>query len=197
MRSTPLPATRKALAVLAAVTAMTAAATGLTASASSATDTRPVLKVPFPCQETWRGATYSSHNPQLAIDFNQGSGDSDKGRPVKASADGTVLSVVRSDAEGYGNRILIGHGGGWRSFYAHLEDGSITVQAGDHVTAATVIGKVGKSGLNPNEPSETAHLHYEQRRYIEGEGEKLVPIRFGTSTWVEYYSTDYYTRTNC
>jgi hypothetical protein len=187
MPTTSFRPTRKALAALYAVAAIATTTAGVTASSSQAAGTRPVLKVPFPCQQTWRGNAWVGHDPALAIDFNQGSGDSDKGMPVKASASGTVLDVTISDAHGYGNRVLIGHGDGWRSFYAHLEDGSITVREGDHVTETTTIGKVGKSGQQ-----EYSHLHYEQRLYNE-----VKPIRFGTSTWVDYGTEQLYTRTNC
>lgn len=143
--------------------ALTAGGTVVAASGGSAeAATRPAMKVPFPCGQEWRGAAYSGHNPANAVDFNQGGGDDDFGRPVKASAAGTVKAVryyAPSPGDStYGYTVEISHGGGWTSFYAHLQKGSIKVSAGDSVSASTTIANVGKSGDQP-----TSHLHYEQR----------------------------------
>lgn len=156
------------------------------ASTDSATDTaaatRPVLKVPFPCNEEWRGQTWVGHSPDRAIDFNQGSGDSDLGQTVKASGSGTVTAAGVGPG-GYGNQVIISHGNGWSTQYAHLN--SISVHNGQAVTVNTTVGAVGKTGGQA-----TSHLHYEQR--LNGND---VSIRFGSATWVKYYETAYFTRT--
>lgn len=158
---------------------------------------RPVLKVPFPCHEVWNGNTRTNHSPPNAIDFNAPTGgDTDKGRPVKASGAGTVTKSFLAEGEGYGNQVEINHGNGYRSFYAHLEKGSRTVSVGDTVTAGTTIGKVGKSGLNPNEPSETAHLHYEQRKYSDSNSYSVIRVEFGGNP-AFYWGTTTYERTVC
>ncbi len=174
IRSTRAAVALAALAAFGASTAVSADAAG----------TRPLLKVPFPCQQEWRGATWSGHNPDRAIDFNQGSGDSDLGRAVKASASGRV-TAASNVGSGYGNRVIIDHGNGWSTLYAHLN--SINVSVGQNVQDTTTIGTVGKSG-----GQSTSHLHYEQR----ADGSP-VSIKFGTATWVPYYATDYYTRIHC
>ncbi|PYK42161.1 MAG: hypothetical protein DME46_12165, partial [Verrucomicrobia bacterium] len=54
-----------------------------------------------------------------------------------------------------GNYVMIDHGKGEYSFYAHLQPGSVRVHKGDRVKAGDVIGKLGSSG-NSTEP----HLHF-------------------------------------
>ena len=52
--------------------------------------------------------------------------------------------------------ILINHGDGYKTRYAHLMNNSITVRPGDYVEGGKVIGKVGSTG-NSTGP----HLHFE------------------------------------
>ena len=82
------------------------------------------------------------------IDFMAPLGDA-----VVASADGVVSSVSRS-RKGPGNVVVIEHGNGYRTRYAHLQD--ISVRRGQKVSRGTEIGHVGMSGL-----SFAPHLHYE------------------------------------
>ncbi len=77
------------------------------------------------------------------------------GTPVIASRSGRVEVVQRSNS-GYGNMVLINHGDGYKTRYAHLVSGSITVSVGEHVDAGQTIGKVGSTG-NSTGP----HLHFE------------------------------------
>lgn len=58
---------------------------------------------------------------------------------------------------GYGRLVIVFHGYGMRSFYAHLN--RVTVRAGQRVARGTRVGLVGSSGLS-NGP----HLHFELRR---------------------------------
>ena len=55
-----------------------------------------------------------------------------------------------------GNHVVIDHGNGEYSLYAHLKPGSVLVRSGSRVTAGTPIGKLGSSG-NSTEP----HLHFQ------------------------------------
>lgn len=55
-----------------------------------------------------------------------------------------------------GNHVIIDHGNGEFSYYAHLQKGSVSVKAGDVVKAGDTLGKCGNSG-NSSEP----HLHFE------------------------------------
>lgn len=88
------------------------------------------------------------------IDLCTGNGTA-FGSPVIASRSGVVELVQRSDS-GYGNMVLISHGDGYMTRYAHMITGSITVSAGETVEAGQTIGKVGSTG-NSSGP----HLHFE------------------------------------
>jgi len=55
-----------------------------------------------------------------------------------------------------GNSVLIDHGNGEYSLYAHLQPGSIPVKVGDRVKAGARLGRLGASG-NATEP----HLHFQ------------------------------------
>ncbi|MEQ1780491.1 MAG: M23 family metallopeptidase [Hyphomonadaceae bacterium] len=67
------------------------------------------------------------------------------------------MQLVASDMSAIaGNHIVIDHGNGEFSMYAHLKPGSLTVKVGDVVKAGQLIGKLGSSG-NSSEP----HLHFQ------------------------------------
>ncbi|MGV6801413.1 MAG: M23 family metallopeptidase [bacterium] len=75
--------------------------------------------------------------------------------PIMASADGKVTTAAIW--RGYGKIIIVNHGNGWTSRYAHLS--TIDVEAGQYVKAGEQIGRSGKSG-NATGP----HLHFEIRQ---------------------------------
>ncbi|WP_217170081.1 peptidoglycan DD-metalloendopeptidase family protein [Streptomyces sp. AC512_CC834] len=77
------------------------------------------------------------------------------GTPVKAVANGRVASATSGGP--YGRHVLIDHGGGLASLYAHLS--RMQVQSGAGVLRGQVIGAVGATG-NTTGP----HLHLEARR---------------------------------
>lgn len=88
------------------------------------------------------------------------------GKPVYATRAGKVISAVTSNS-GYGIYVLIDHGDGYSSLYAHM---SIRyVSAGDSVSKGQMIGRVGSTG-NSTGP----HLHFEVRYY----GEKKNPMNY-------------------
>ncbi|QNI70308.1 M23 family metallopeptidase [Cyanobium sp. NS01] len=78
-----------------------------------------------------------------------------EGTAVLAVLPGTVQRVA--EISGYGLTVLIDHGSGWSSLYAHLLRTSVV--AGDSVTAGQTVGLVGQSGN-----ASTAHLHLELRQ---------------------------------
>ncbi|CAN5740678.1 peptidoglycan DD-metalloendopeptidase family protein [soil metagenome] len=82
-------------------------------------------------------------------DLNAGSGE-----PIVAAADGVVVSA--SVRGGYGNAVVIDHGGGVATLYAHQS--SMAVVAGQSVSQGQVIGYVGCTGYCTG-----AHLHWEVR----------------------------------
>jgi murein DD-endopeptidase MepM/ murein hydrolase activator NlpD len=75
------------------------------------------------------------------------------GTEIYASGDGTVV-VVENSLRGYGKRIIIDHGFGYKTLYAHLS--GFNVRKGQKVKRGEVIGFVGSSGT-----STAPHLHYE------------------------------------
>lgn len=77
------------------------------------------------------------------------------GTPVRAAAAG--VAEVRLSATGYGLHVVVDHGGGLSSLYAHLS--AVAVGDGDTVSAGQVIGAVGSSGTSTG-----PHLHFEIRR---------------------------------
>jgi murein DD-endopeptidase MepM/ murein hydrolase activator NlpD len=76
------------------------------------------------------------------------------GDPIHACRAGTVVSAGWMG--GYGNAVVIDHGGGMATLYAHQS--RMAVSAGDHVNAGDVIGYIGSTG-NSTGP----HLHFEVR----------------------------------
>ena len=77
------------------------------------------------------------------------------GTTVRTTADGIVVQAEMV-AGGYGRLIIIDHGGGYQTYYAHLS--KISVRAGQEVRRGEVIGAVGSSGRVT-----APHLHYEVR----------------------------------
>ncbi|GHI90279.1 M23 family metallopeptidase [Streptomyces xanthophaeus] len=141
--------------VLTSATGLALAASGLVALAATPSHAAgPAYQMPFSCEQTWLGKTYSGHSPStLSIDWTRGG--STENQPVLASADGTV-SVVKSLTTSYGKYVVIDHGSGSKTLYAHLNDHDVTV--GQRVTRGQKIGIVGSTGKSTG-----AHLHYEQQ----------------------------------
>lgn len=77
------------------------------------------------------------------------------GTPVHATAPGIVTFSGTQGA--YGDIVVIDHGGGYSTAYAHLSRRAL--RAGDPVRRGDIVGAVGRTG-NATAP----HLHYEVRR---------------------------------
>ncbi len=77
------------------------------------------------------------------------------GTPVMAAADGIVVAVAHTYV-GYGNYVMIAHGGGVITLYAHLLETDVNV--GDRVARGKRIGLEGSTGLSTG-----PHLHFEVR----------------------------------
>ncbi len=140
----------------------------------------PTFKVPFPCGQTWSGQTRTNHSPANAIDFNR---TDDLGDPVVASAPGTVDVVTNLGSTSYGKYVRINHGGGYTTYYAHLN--AFNVSVGQSVGYGSVIGYVGTTG-----GSTGPHLHYEQRS-----GGSAIQVRFNGALAL-YWGTKNYTSDN-
>ncbi len=76
-----------------------------------------------------------------------------KGTEVEATGDGVVQEAGRHES-GYGNEIIIDHGNGIKTKYAHLSE--VYVVVGQEVREGEVIGAVGMTGRSTG-----PHLHYE------------------------------------
>ena len=76
----------------------------------------------------------------------------EKGRPVYATAEGTVESAEYHHS--YGNLIVLDHGFGIETRYGHLSEFKVT--KGQKVKRGDVIGRVGATGRSTG-----PHLHYE------------------------------------
>lgn len=78
-----------------------------------------------------------------------------KSAPGISAADGGVVAVAGwPDNMGYGNRIVIDHGNGYKSLYAHLSN--VYVSSGQNVSRGQIIGQMGSTGRSTG-----THLHFE------------------------------------
>ncbi|MFB6257246.1 MAG: peptidoglycan DD-metalloendopeptidase family protein [Flavobacteriales bacterium] len=105
------------------------------------------------------------------IDFT-----ADIGTPVHVTGDG-VVTRVEKDRAGYGHNVLVDHGHGFETLYAHLSE--FKVKKGDKVQRGEVVGLTGNTGTSTG-----PHLHYEVIR----DGKKVDPVNhfFSDLTPKEY-----------
>lgn len=89
-----------------------------------------------------------------------------QGTPIHASGNGTIAKVIHKKS-GYGTHIIIDHGFGYRSLYAHMS--TVDVKVGEKIKRGQIIGGVGNTGT-----STAAHLHYE----VLYKGQKVNPIHY-------------------
>ncbi|MCQ2182919.1 MAG: M23 family metallopeptidase [Bacteroidales bacterium] len=89
-----------------------------------------------------------------------------KGNPVYATGDGIVVTA-QTRYGGYGNEIVIDHGYGYKTRYAHLN--TLEVREGMKVQRGERIGTVGNTGKSTG-----SHLHYE----VEYRGKKVNPMKY-------------------
>ena len=73
---------------------------------------------------------------------------------IAASDGGEVIVAGWPDNMGYGNRIVIDHGNGYRSMYAHLSN--VYVSVGQSISRGQIIGQMGSTGRSTG-----THLHFE------------------------------------
>lgn len=76
--------------------------------------------------------------------------------PIFASDGGTVVVAGWPDNYGYGNRVVIDHGNGYQTLYAHLSN--IYVSVGQTVSRGQSVGQMGSTGRSTG-----THLHFEVR----------------------------------
>jgi len=95
---------------------------------------------------------YSDHEP----DFHRGVDIASKeGNSVVSTADGKIVYTGYDDS-GYGNLVVVDHGYGLKTYYAHLAE--IKTKMGKNVQRGEIIATVGSTGRSTG-----PHLHYEVR----------------------------------
>ncbi len=92
---------------------------------------------------------FSWYHPGIDVANRSGPG-------IAASDGGTVVVAGWPDSSGYGNRVVIDHGNGYTSLYAHMSN--IYVSAGQVVSRGQLIGQMGSTGRSTG-----THLHLEIR----------------------------------
>lgn len=88
------------------------------------------------------------------------------GTAIQATGDGVVVRV-ENKRTGYGKNVVIDHGYGYKTLYAHMS--RVDVKKGQKVTRGQQIGKVGSTGT-----STAPHCHYE----VHFKGKKVNPIHY-------------------
>lgn len=104
---------------------------------------------------------YKTKRMHTGVDFT-----ADIGTEVYATGDG-VVEVIESETWGYGKCIVINHGFGYKTRYAHLN--GFKVKQGQKIKRGELIGFVGNTGKSTG-----PHLHYE----VELNGKKINPVNF-------------------
>lgn len=144
-------------------------AVGVTAGASQAqtTDDAGIMashKSPFNCGKTFYANNwYPGHSPSGSIDWQSYGSDAIGGETVRATAGGTARFYTTLSLSGdagimaYGNYVVVTHGDGTRTRYAHLATMVRSPGGSMSVSQGTAIGTVGGTGGNY-----APHLHYEQ-----------------------------------
>ncbi|MEU2821675.1 M23 family metallopeptidase [Streptomyces bacillaris] len=154
------------------------------ATTASPAAAAPNFKAPYGCGQQW---TYSHHSAEVrrALDFVRTDGGTTAGSPVLASAAGTAYR--HSQPSGAGNYISIDHGGGWQTYYFHLN--AFSVASGARVAQGQQIGTTGSTGN-----SSGAHIHYEQ--LLNGVGQNVVINGRPLSPYPGSYYNKYLTSDN-
>lgn len=89
-----------------------------------------------------------------------------QGTPIQSTGDG-VVERVENKRSGYGKNVVINHGYGFKTLYAHMY--SVDVKKGDKVKKGQQIGTVGSTGT-----STAPHCHYE----VWLNGNKVNPVHY-------------------
>jgi len=116
---------------------------------------------PFPLTEVT--SEFGPRNGRLhaGIDFGRGASNQ-PGTAIKASGAGRVIIANKTNSHGgYGNAVVLDHGGGRHTLYGHMRfrpDGSadVDVNVGQTVTQGQRLGGIGQTGA-----SRGNHLHFE------------------------------------
>lgn len=102
--------------------------------------------------------------PHRGVDYA-----ADAGTPIVAAGDGKI--VFRGRKGGYGNCVIIRHGGNVETLYGHMSKFNGKATVGSRVQQGQVIGYVGMTGL-----ASAPHLHYEYRLNGVHRNPRTVPL---------------------
>ncbi len=105
---------------------------------------------------------YKTRRMHAGLDFS-----APTGTPIFATGNGKVTKDKNAGRRGYGKYVVIDHGYGYQTLYAHLSQ--VSVKTGQKVQRGDIIGYVGSTGS-----STAPHLHYEVMK----NGKKINPINF-------------------
>lgn len=112
----------------------------------------PIFSAPGGAQFIWPAGGLIT---QYYVWYHPGVDIANRAAPGIAASDGGVVMVAGwPDGMGYGNRVVIDHGNGYSSLYAHLSN--VYVSAGETVSRGQLIGQMGSTGRSTG-----THLHLE------------------------------------
>ena len=109
------------------------------------------FRVSSPFNPKRRHPVLKTVRPHRGVDYA-----APRGTPIKAAGDGKV--IFRGVKSGYGNAVILQHGGNITTLYAHMSRFASKARKGTRVRQGQTIGYVGATGLVTG-----AHLHYEYR----------------------------------
>ena len=123
----------------------------------------PAFSAPYGAQFIWPAGGQLT---QYFAWYHPGIDIANRSAPGIAASDGGVVTVAGwPDGYGYGNRVVVDHGNGYTSLYAHLSN--IYVSVGETVSRGQLIGQMGSTGRSTG-----IHLHLE----IHYKGAALNPL---------------------
>ncbi len=99
-----------------------------------------------------------------------------RGTPIRSTGNGKVAFAGRKN--GFGNTVIIQHGQGIETLYAHMNSFAKGVRSGSRVTQGDIIGYVGSTGL-----ASAPHLHYEF--HVNGQVRNPVTVPLPKSIGIE------------
>ena len=109
----------------------------------------------FPAPLSVVTSEFGRRNGRLHAGMDFSGGPAVAGQPMIASSSG-IVQVSTASHGGYGETVVLDHGGGLATLYAHMESGSRLVRVGDRVEQSQQIGRIGNTGQ-----SYGAHIHFE------------------------------------
>ena len=88
--------------------------------------------------------------------YHQANDIANKSNPPIVAAQGGTVVTAGWNAGGYGNYVVVDHGNGYRTLYAHMLNNSVAVSAGQRVSKGQKLGNMGSTGRSTG-----THLHFE------------------------------------